>query len=91
MTVALPKRMAKRGTVVLRDDFGGSSLNTGEWEHEVSMYGGYVSSCFGINVKVNNVQELASTKPRSHFINRGGKNNSCFPNGGQTVTKNFTK
>ena len=37
-------RVSKRGTVILRDNFDGSSLNRGEWDHEVSMYGGYVSS-----------------------------------------------
>ena len=28
---------------MLRDDFDASSLNTGEWDYEISMYGGYVS------------------------------------------------
>ena len=39
--------MSKRGTTVLRDDFDASSLNTGEWDYEISMYGGYVSFVHG--------------------------------------------
>lgn len=40
-TLAPLQRVSKRGTVIFRDNFDGSALNQAEWEHEVSMYGGY--------------------------------------------------
>ena len=36
-------RGSRQGTVVLRDDFDGTTLNEDNWEYEISMFGGYVS------------------------------------------------
>lgn len=33
---------SRRGTVVMRDDFSGGSLDLSKWEYEISMFGGYV-------------------------------------------------
>ena len=39
-----PKKVQKRGTLVLADEFNGGQLNTAEWDYIISMYGGYVST-----------------------------------------------
>jgi len=38
---ALSSPIRRAGTTVLRDDFTSAAVNTGNWDYEVSMYGGY--------------------------------------------------